>query len=103
MRFTGRLIVIPKICDYCKHIYTRSDNTLLAGKQETELFQRLIPARDCFVNGNSWGTSIQIHSVTWNTAFTDRFKWDGGATGLHTSNIRTSLGGTTVDSILYID
>lgn len=32
----------------------------------------------------------------WNTAYTDRNKWDGGATGLTASTGRTSLGGTTV-------
>ena len=32
----------------------------------------------------------------WDTAYTDRLKWDGGATGLTASTGRTSLGGTTV-------
>lgn len=35
-------------------------------------------------------------SGNWNTAYTDRLKWDGGATGLTASTGRTSLGGTTV-------
>jgi hypothetical protein len=32
----------------------------------------------------------------WDTAYTDRLKWDGGATGLVAATGRTSLGGTTV-------
>lgn len=31
-------------------------------------------------------------STNWNTAYTDRLKWDGGATGLTASTGRTSLG-----------
>lgn len=34
--------------------------------------------------------------TNWDTAYTDRNKWDGGATGLTASTGRTSLGGTTV-------
>lgn len=32
----------------------------------------------------------------WDTAYTDRLKWDGGSTGLVAATGRTSLGGTTV-------
>jgi hypothetical protein len=34
--------------------------------------------------------------TNWDTAYSDRLKWDGGATGLVASTGRTSLGGTTV-------
>lgn len=34
--------------------------------------------------------------TNWDTAYTDRLKWDGGSTGLVASTGRTSLGGTTV-------
>jgi len=37
----------------------------------------------------------------WDTAYTDRNKWDGGATGLTASTGRTSLGGTTVGSSFF--
>lgn len=37
-------------------------------------------------------TTITDNSSNWNTAFTDRLKWDGGATGLTSSTGRTSLG-----------
>jgi hypothetical protein len=37
----------------------------------------------------------------WDTAFTDRNKWDGGATGLVASTGRTSLGGTTLGSNIF--
>jgi hypothetical protein len=34
--------------------------------------------------------------ANWDTAYTDRLKWDGGATGLVAATGRTSLGATTV-------
>ena len=36
------------------------------------------------------------NSTNWNTSYTDRLKWDGGATGLTAATGRTSLGGSTV-------
>ena len=43
-------------------------------------------------NGTSAFTSVADNSTNWNTAYTDRLKWDGGATGLTASTGRTSLG-----------
>lgn len=37
----------------------------------------------------------------WDTAYTDRLKWDGGATGLTASTGRTSLGATTVGANIF--
>lgn len=37
----------------------------------------------------------------WNTAYTDRLKWDGGATGLNAATGRTSLGGTTIGQNVF--
>jgi hypothetical protein len=51
--------------------------------------------------GSAWGTSITDNSTNWNTAYTDRLKWDGGSTGLNASTGRTSLGATTVGSNLF--
>ena len=42
--------------------------------------------------GSAWGTSITDASANWNTAYTDRLKWDGGSTGLVAATGRTSLG-----------
>ena len=39
--------------------------------------------------------------TNWDTAYTDRNKWDGGSTGLTASTGRTSLGATTVGSNLF--
>ncbi len=39
--------------------------------------------------------------TNWDTAYTDRLKWDGGSTGLTASTGRTSLGATTVGSNLF--
>lgn len=46
--------------------------------------------------GSAWSTSITNNSSDWNAAYTDRLKWDGGATGLNAATGRASLGGTTV-------
>ena len=52
--------------------------------------------------GSAWGTSVTNNSANWNTAYTDRLKWDGGATGLVASTGRTSLGGTTIGQNIFI-
>lgn len=39
--------------------------------------------------------------TTWDTAYTDRNKWDGGATGLTAATGRTSLGATTAGSNIF--
>lgn len=49
------------------------------------------------------GYSIPTTSsqTNWDTAYTDRLKWDGGSTGLTASTGRTSLGATTLGSNLF--
>lgn len=44
-------------------------------------------------------TTTQVSN--WDTAYTDRNKWDGGATGLVAATGRTSLGATTVGSNFF--
>jgi len=51
--------------------------------------------------GSTWASSITNNSSNWNTAFTDRLKWDGGITGLVASTGRTSLGGTTIGQSMF--
>ena len=51
--------------------------------------------------GTTWTTSITNNSSNWNTAFTDRLKWDGGSTSLVAATGRTSLGGTTVGQSMF--
>jgi len=83
--------------------YTQDQtNTLLAGKQDTGVVSMTYPGSGIALStGTAWGTSITNNSVNWNTAYTDRFKWDGGSTGLTASTGRTSLGATTVGSNLF--
>ncbi|KKN76989.1 hypothetical protein LCGC14_0364810 [marine sediment metagenome] len=52
--------------------------------------------------GSAWSSSITNNSANWNTAYTDRLKWDGGATDLVASTGRTSLGGTTIGQNIFI-
>jgi hypothetical protein len=51
--------------------------------------------------GTTWTTSITNNSSNWNTAYTDRLKWDGGSTGLTAATGRTSLGGTTIGQNMF--
>lgn len=50
--------------------------------------------------GSGWGTSITNNSGNWNTAYSERNQWDGGATGLNATTARASLGITTWASSL---
>jgi hypothetical protein len=51
--------------------------------------------------GTTWTTSITNNSTNWNTAYTDRLKWDGGSTSLVAATGRTSLGGTTIGQSMF--
>ena len=51
--------------------------------------------------GTTWTTSITNNSTNWNTAYTDRLKWDGGSTELVAATGRTSLGGTTIGQSMF--
>ena len=51
--------------------------------------------------GSTWASSIPNNSSNWNTAFTDRLKWDGGSTDLVASTGRASLGGTTIGQSMF--
>ncbi len=51
--------------------------------------------------GTTWTTSITNNSSNWNTAYSDRLKWDGGNTGLVAATGRTSLGGTTIGQSMF--
>jgi hypothetical protein len=52
-----------------------------------------------FSGGYSLPTTAS--QTNWDTAYTDRLKWDGGATGLTASTGRTSLGATTVGANVF--
>ena len=65
---------------------------------------------DRFLKG--WFTNLEITNTptingvampvaNWNTAYTDRLKWDGGSTDLVAATGRTSLGATTVGSAFF--
>jgi hypothetical protein len=69
---------------------TISDLTLNTDIKE---MTNVYPAAGLVVSNNiGWGTSVADYSTSWNTAYTDRLKWDGGATGLVAATARTSLG-----------
>jgi hypothetical protein len=46
--------------------------------------------------------TLTTSSTNWNTAYTDRLKWDGGSTGLVAATGRTSLGATTVGAAFFM-
>ena len=77
-------------------------NTYLAGKQDTGVISMTYPASGIALStGSAWGSSITNNSASWNTAYTDRLKWDGGSTDLVAATGRTSLGGTTVGQAFF--
>ena len=77
-------------------------NAYLAGKQDTGVISMTYPASGIALStGSAWGTSITNNSASWNTAYTDRLKWDGGSTDLVAATGRTSLGGTTVGQAFF--
>jgi len=51
--------------------------------------------------GTGWGTPITNNSTNWNTSYTERRQWDGGATNLVAATGRTSLGATTAGGSLF--
>ena len=80
---------------YVKHY---ADSAIAAGGGGSMVY----PAAGIAVStGSAWTTSITDNSTNWNTAYTDRNKWDGGATGLTASTGRTSLGGTTIGQNIF--
>ncbi len=46
-------------------------------------------------------SSITDSSTNWDTAYTERHQWDGGATNLVAATGRTSLGATTVGTAIF--
>jgi hypothetical protein len=46
---------------------------------------------------------VTDNSANWDTAYTDRLKWDGGSAGLTASTGRTSLGLSSTDSPTFAD
>jgi len=83
--------------------YTKANiATFLAGKQDTGVVSMTYPGAGIPLStGSAWGTSITNNSTNWNTAYTDRLKWDGGSTDLVAATGRTSLGATTVGSAFF--
>jgi hypothetical protein len=51
--------------------------------------------------GTATISTITDNSTNWNTAFTERAQWDGGATNLVAATGRTNLGGTTVGQSFF--
>jgi len=55
---------------------------------------------DQVYTASSWYVTTN-NSTNWNTSYTDRLKWDGGATGLTATTGRASLGATTIGSNMF--
>jgi hypothetical protein len=49
---------------------------------------------------DTWATTTN-NATNWDTAYTERHQWDGGATNLVAATGRASLGGTTVGQALF--
>ena len=79
-------------------LVTVSGNTSISSGQNNTVYPE---AGIAVSTGTTWTTSIPNNSTNWNTAYTDRLKWDGGTTGLTASTGRTSLGGTTIGQSMF--
>lgn len=91
------------VYDSLGYIYTQAQIiTLLAGKADIADAMAYPGSGIALSTGSAWGTSITNNSTDWNTAYSDRLKWDGGSTGLTAATGRTSLGGTTVGQALFL-
>jgi hypothetical protein len=73
--------------------------TAAQGAKADTALQSYTETDPVYVASSWYGTTN--NSTNWNTAYTDRLKWDGGATGLTASTGRTSLGATIVGSNLF--
>ena len=69
------------------------------GSSGAELYMRTDSTSQAVITDTEWtGDNIVESKITgaqftnWNTAYTDRLKWDGGATGLTAATGRASLG-----------
>lgn len=73
--------------------------TAAQGAKADSALQSYTETDPVYVASSWYGTTN--NSTNWNTAYTDRLKWDGGSTGLTASTGRTSLGATTVGGNLF--
>lgn len=73
--------------------------TAAQGAKADTALQSYTETDPVYVASSWYGTTN--NSTNWNTAYTDRLKWDGGSTGLTASTGRTSLGATTVGGNLF--
>ena len=79
-------------------LVTVSGNTSISSGQNNTVYPE---AGIAVSTGTTWTASIPNNSTNWNTAYTDRLKWDGGITNLVPSTGRTSLGGTTIGQSMF--
>lgn len=85
------------------NIGTNSGNFYILGDTDSSGVYDTTPFYVNLTSGDTTvaGTLTSSNSTNWDTAYTDRLKWDGGSTGLTASTGRTSLGATTVGSNLF--
>jgi len=67
----------------------------LAGKQDALTGPGLVKAVAGVI------TYVTDNSTNWDTAYTDRMKWDGGSTGLNAATGRTSLEATVLGTSIF--
>jgi hypothetical protein len=85
------------------NIGTNSGNFYILGDTDSSGVYDTTPFIVNLTSGNTTiaGDLTSANSAEWDTAYTDRLKWDGGSTGLTPATGRTSLGATTVGGNLF--
>ena len=76
-------------------------NTSLVAGDIPNLNASKITAGTLPVSRGGTGTTSGYNNSNWDTAYTDRLKWDGGSTGLTASTGRTSLDLNTDDDVQF--
>jgi hypothetical protein len=73
------------------HIIPATDDTYDLGSSSKRFRNIYVGADSLYVGSTAVGES-DLNISNWDTAYSDRLKWDGGSTGLTASTARSSLG-----------
>ena len=76
-------------------------NTLLVAGDIPNLNASKITAGTLPVSRGGTGATTGYNNSNWDTAYSDRYKWDGGSSGLTASTGRTSLGLNTGNDVQF--
>jgi len=95
---TLNTLAVPELTNL---YYTDSRSRLALSSSATGLTYTNTTGVFSLTSGYLIPTSASYNNTNWDTAYADRNKWDGGATGLNASTGRISLGANTIGSNVF--